>query len=71
MQYAIRLHMAPIHRHFRADEIGADFQNTDAKGARQAIRQPGFNGAWGGGAFPDGHGVVAFKIANERKGSDS
>ena len=43
--------MAPIHRHFRADEIGAHFQNADAKGSGQAIRQPGFNGARGGGSF--------------------
>jgi hypothetical protein len=47
--------MAPIHRHFRADEIRSHFQNTDAKGARKAIGEPGFNGVWGGGAFPDGH----------------
>ena len=71
MQYAIGLHMAPIHRHFRADEIRSYFQNTDAKGARQAIGEPGFNGGRRGGAFPDGHGVVAFKIASERKDSDS
>jgi hypothetical protein len=44
MQYAIGLNMAPIHRHFSAQKITPDFQDPDAKGARQAIFQTGFNG---------------------------
>jgi hypothetical protein len=36
--------MAPIHRHFSAQEIGPDLKDADAKGAGQAIGQPRFNG---------------------------
>ena len=55
MQYAVGLYMAPINRHLSADEIRPYFQDPDAKGAGQAIGEPGFNGVRGGGAFPDGH----------------
>jgi hypothetical protein len=53
MQYAVGLYMAPINRHLSTDEIRSYFQDPDAKGAGQAIGQPGFDNFGGGGAFPD------------------
>jgi hypothetical protein len=55
MQNAVRLHMAPIHGHFGPDEISPHFQDTNAKGAGQAIGHARFNGLRGCRAFPDAH----------------
>ena len=65
MQYPVGLYMAPIHRHLSTDEIQSYFQDSDAKGARQAIGQPGFDDGGGGGALPDCH-FFAFRWSREK-----
>jgi hypothetical protein len=65
MQYAVGLHMAPIHRHLSADKICSYFQDPDTKGAGQAIFQTGFNGGRRGGAFPDCH-FLAFRLSRKK-----
>jgi hypothetical protein len=59
MQYAVGLHMAPIHGHFSPDEIRPYLQDTDPKGTGQAIGHAGFDGRWRCGSFPNAHAFTS------------
>ncbi len=63
MQNPVGLHMAPIHRHFGAQKIRPDLKDSDTKGARQAIGEPGFYVFGSSGALPDRDPLADSKIS--------